>query len=108
MEKRLETKQMKLTKQTLKQIIKEELDAMLHEEAEAVPELMIRSSNSGEKRFWLKLGSKYYQLNPDMYKEIQSAGKIPIGMSVEEREVTNADRIEQLRTQDGSFKSVRQ
>ena len=101
---------MKLTKQTLKQIIKEELDTMLREEAEAVPELMIRSNNGGEKRFWLKLGSKYYQLNLDMYKEIQSAGEIPasIWLSVEEREVTNADRIEQLRTQDGSFKSVRQ
>jgi hypothetical protein len=37
MEKRLETKQMKLTKETLKRIIKEELDAVMNEEA--TPEL---------------------------------------------------------------------
>ena len=35
MEKRLETKQMKLTKQTLKRIIKEEMDAILREEEDS-------------------------------------------------------------------------
>jgi len=104
MEIRLETKQMKLTKQTLKQIIKEELAAMLSEEpAESTPYLTINSSNSGEQRFWLRIGDKFYQLNSDLYKEIQESGIVPGGV-VPDREVTNARNIESLTKQEKHFK----
>jgi hypothetical protein len=76
MEKRLETKQMKLTKQTLKQIIKEELDAMLSEEQ---VDVKVRNfpSNSGEPRYFVKVGDKFYQTQESVAKDIEQNGYDP-------------------------------
>jgi len=67
---------MKLTKQTLKQIIKEEMDAMLREEQ---ADVKVRNfpSNSGEARFFVRVGDKYYQTPEEVAKDIERNGYDP-------------------------------
>ena len=76
MEKRLETKQMKLTKQTLKRIIKEEMAAMMREEQ---VDVKVRNlpSNSGEARYFVKVGDKFYQTQESVAKDIEQNGYDP-------------------------------
>ena len=88
MEKRLETKQMKLTKQTLKQIIKEELDAMMAEQ-ESTEDLLakrkeivpiaprIKRSNSGEVNYLVRIGqgagAPIYYINKESWEKFKKA-----------------------------------
>ena len=83
----LEAKQMKLTKQTLKQIIKEELDAMLEEE-QSTDDLMakrnqvvaiaprIKRSNSGESNYLVRIGDNggpIYAINKEAWQKFKQA-----------------------------------
>ena len=103
---------MKITKEILKRIINEELGRVLNEEyandeekTAFPPELTMNSSSSGEKRFWLKIGSKFYQLHPDQYEQIQNSGSIK-GIDLSPRRVMHNAQIEIL-MKDRSFKPVR-
>ena len=67
---------MKLTKEQLKQIIKEELDAMIQEEQ---ADVKVRNfpSNSGEPRYFVRVGDKFYQTQESVAKDIEQNGYNP-------------------------------
>jgi len=64
---------MKLTKEQLKQIIKEELGTMMQEEQ---TDVKVRNfpSNSGEARYFVRVGDKHYQTNEETAKDIEQNG----------------------------------
>jgi hypothetical protein len=64
---------MKLTKQTLKKLIKEELDAMLHEEEKASAKVRNLPSNSGEPRYFVYIpGEGYFQTREEIFNQLQN------------------------------------
>ena len=91
MEIRLETKQMKLTKETLKQIIKEELDYLVSEgyyEEQNVDDLVaqrkevvaitprIKRSSSGQANYLVRIGDSsgpIYAVNKEAYEKFVQA-----------------------------------
>ena len=68
---------MKLTKQTLKQVIKEELDTMMREEQKTAAKVRDFPSSSGEPRYFVKVGDKYYQTREEVAKDIEQNGYDP-------------------------------
>ena len=61
---------MKVTKSYIKKLIKEELSNVLNEEEEKVVVRKI-NSNTGEPRYFVKVGNKYYQTQEDVAKDIE-------------------------------------
>tara|TARA_B100000287_G_C20505156_1_gene730776 strand:- start:239 stop:523 length:285 start_codon:yes stop_codon:yes gene_type:complete len=64
---------MKVTKSYIKQLVKEELNIVLNEEEEKA---VVRNykSNSGESRYYVKIGHDYYQTREEIAKDIQQNG----------------------------------
>jgi arsenate reductase-like glutaredoxin family protein len=69
-------KTMKLTKETLKQIIKEELESIIAEE-QSVVKVRNFPSNSGEARYFVRVGDKFYQTQESVAKDIEQNGYDP-------------------------------
>ena len=64
---------MKVTKSYIKQLVKEELSRVLNEEQEKA---VVRNypSNSGEPRYYVKIGYDYYQTREEIAKDIEQNG----------------------------------
>ena len=85
---------MKLTKEQLKEIIKEELGAMMQEEQ---TDVKVRNfpSNSGEARYFVRVGDKFYQTQESVAKDIEQNGYDPKKHDYDMSEVSDEmrDRI---------------
>jgi len=64
---------MKVTKSYIKQLVKEELNKVLSEEQEKA---VVRNypTNSGEPRYYVKIGYDYYQTREEIAKDIEQNG----------------------------------